>query len=42
VADDGDTSGEMIGPQADKWPAFNPEYFVRFDRVAAATEREAA
>lgn len=42
VADDGDTSGEMIGPQADKWPAFNPEFFVRFDAVADATERRAA
>lgn len=42
VGDGGYTLGALIGPRAAEWGAFDPQYFVRFDRVAAATEREAA
>lgn len=42
VGDGGYTPGALIGPRAAEWGAFDPQYFVRFDRVAAATEREAA
>lgn len=42
VGDGGYTLGALIGPRAAEWGAFDPRYFVRFDRVAAATEREAA
>lgn len=42
VGEGGYTFGDLIGPRAEEWGAFDPQYFVRFDRPAAATEREAA
>lgn len=30
-------SGELIGPRAEEWGSFDLQYFIRFDRVAAAT-----
>lgn len=42
VGDGGYSLGDLIGPRAAECGAFDPQYFVRFDRVAAATEREAA
>lgn len=30
-------SGELVGPRAEEWGAFDLQYFIRFDRVAAAT-----
>ena len=41
--DDGSfVDGDLIGPGASEWGPFNPDFFVRFDAVADATERGAA
>lgn len=31
-------SGELIGPNAVAWGEFNPEYFIRFDKIAPAAK----
>lgn len=35
-------TGELLGPRASAWGRFNPKFFVRFNPVAVATQKEAA
>lgn len=40
--DRGGPYGELIGPRAQAWGDFNPDFFIRYDAVASATDKEAA